>query len=102
MDAYAAIKLLTDPMRSASIALIVNRAPMESMAEEAQQRLARACRRFLGLPLRSVGHLPEDGAVPQLAARGGLLLLAMPACPASLHLRRVVRALRNQENANKH
>ena len=66
MDAYAAIKLLTDPARSASIALLVNRSPQESMAEEAQQRLAQACRRFLGLPLRSVGHVPEDGSVPHL------------------------------------
>ena len=102
MDAYAAIKLLTDPMRSASIALVVNRAPQESLANEARQRLALACRRFLGLPLRSVGYVPEDGAVPCCAARGEPFVLAMPACPASLHLRRVVRALRNQENANKH
>ncbi len=101
MDAYSAIKLLTDPARSASIALVVNRSPGESTAGEAQQRLARACRRFLGLPLRSVGHVPEDGAVPKSAARGEPVVLAAPACPASRHLRRMVRALGNQENANK-
>ena len=99
MDAYAAIKLLTDPARPASIALVVNRAPREAMADEAQQRLAQACRRFLGLPLRSVGHVPEDGAVPQCAARGEPFVLAMPACPASLHLRQVARALGNQASA---
>ena len=65
------------------------------MADEAQQRLAQACRRFLGLPLRSVGHVPEDGAVPQCAARGESFVLAMPACPASLHLRQVARAMGN-------
>ena len=93
MDAYASIKLLNDPTRSASIALLVNRSPQESMADEAQQRLAQACRRFLGLPLRSVGHVPEDGGVPQCAARGEPFVLAMPACPASLHLRQVARAM---------
>ncbi len=105
MDAYASIKLLTDPdpeyrvPRSASIALIVNRAPQESMAEEAQQRLALACRRFLGLHLRSVGSMPEDGAVPQSAARGEPFVLAMPACPASLSMRQVARALGNSVTA---
>ena len=68
-------------------------------ADEAQQRLAQACRRFLGLPLRSVGPVPEDGAVPQCAARGQPFVLAMPACPASLHLRQVVRALGNNASA---
>jgi flagellar biosynthesis protein FlhG len=99
MDAYAAIKLLTDPTRSVSIALIVNRAPRQSLADEAQQRLAQACRRFLGLPLRGVGYLPEDRDVPQCAARGEPFVLALPACPASLHLRQVTRALGNQQSA---
>ena len=84
LGAYASIKLMNDPARSASIALVVNRSPRETMAGDAQQRLARVCRRFLGLPLRSVGSLPEDGAVPQCAARGESFVLAMPACPASL------------------
>lgn len=101
MDAYASIKLLTDPTRSVSIALVVNHSRNESTADEAQQRLAQACRRFLGLPLRSVGHVPEDGAVPQCAARGAPFVLAMPACPASLHVRQVARALGNHEPARR-
>ena len=96
MDAYAAIKLLTDPTRSASIALVVNRAPTAALADEAQQRLAQACRRFLGLPLCNVGHVPEDAAVPQCAGRGEPFVLAMPACPASRQLGQVVRTLGNQ------
>ena len=96
MDAYAAIKLLSDPARSASIALVVNRSPAESLAEEAQQRLAQACRRFLGLPLRSVGQVPEDGAVPPCAARGepvsaGNASMSRRACS----LRQVARAVGN-------
>ena len=101
MDTYAAIKLLTDPTHSASIALVVNHAPTESLADEAQQRLAQACRRFLGLPLRNVGYVPEDGAVPQCTARGEPFVLAMPACPASLQLRQVVRALGNQTSVRR-
>ncbi len=93
MNTYASIKLLSDRTRPASVALVVNRAPGESMAGETQQRLAQACRRFLGLPLRSVGHIPEDGAVPQSAARGEPFVLALPACPAGLQLRQVARAV---------
>ena len=96
MDAYAAIKLLTDQARPVSMALIVNRSPAESTADEVQRRLARACRRFLGMPLRSVGRVPEDGAVPACAARGESLMLAMPASAAGLHLRRMARAVGNQ------
>ncbi len=58
MNAYASIKLLNDPTRSASIALLLNRSPSAMAADEAQRRLVHACRRFLGLPLRSIG----DGA----------------------------------------
>ena len=101
MNAYAAIKLLSDPTRAASIALVVNRAPRPAEAVEAQRRLAQACRRFLGLPLRGLGHLPEDGAAPQSAARGEPCLLAMPACPASLCLRQLVRAMGNEASAER-
>jgi flagellar biosynthesis protein FlhG len=99
LGAYASIKLLSDPARSASIALVVNRSPRESAASDAQQRLARVCRRFLGLPLRSVGSLPEDSAVPQCVARGESFVLAMPACPASLRLRQMARAVGNHASA---
>jgi flagellar biosynthesis protein FlhG len=99
MEAYAAIKLLTDPLRSASIALIVNRAPNESAADEAQLRLAKACRRFLGLPLRNVGYLPEDSAIQQCTARGEPFVLAMSDCTASRQLRQIARALTNQTSS---
>jgi MinD-like ATPase involved in chromosome partitioning or flagellar assembly len=95
MAAYASIKLLNDPARSASIALLLNRSPGESAAAEAQQRLVHACRRFLGLPLRSVGSVPEDVRVTQSAARGEPFVLAAPACAASLALRQAARALMN-------
>jgi flagellar biosynthesis protein FlhG len=99
MNAYASIKLLTDPSRAASIALVVNGSARKSMAEDAEQRLAHACRRFLGMTLRGVGHIPEDSAVPQSAARGAPYVLAAPVAPASLQLRHVARALSNHNTA---
>ena len=52
-------------------------------ADEGQQRLAAACRRFLGLPLRSVGTVPEDANVSECTARGEPFVLTLvPACAA--------------------
>lgn len=101
MNAYASMKLLNDPARPASIALLLNRSPGDPQAgapaaDEAQRRLAHACRRFLGVPLRSVGAVPEDSRVPQCAARGEAFVLAAPACAASLVLRQAARALANR------
>jgi flagellar biosynthesis protein FlhG len=94
MNAYASVKLLADSAEPPSLALVVNRAPGDLAAEEAQQRLAMACRRFLGLPVRSVGIVPEDAAVPRCAARGESFVLAVPSSAASLRLRQVARAMR--------
>jgi len=96
MNAYASIKLLNDPNRSASIALLMNRALGAAATDGAQRRLVDACRRFLGLPLRSVGTVPEDTNVSQCASRGETFVLAAPACAASQALRQAARALVNQ------
>jgi flagellar biosynthesis protein FlhG len=101
MNAYASIKLLNDPARSASIALLVNWSRSEMAADEARRRLAHACRRFLGLPLRSVGVVPEDANVNQYAARGEPFVLAAPACAASTALRHAARAMINHATPRK-
>ena len=98
MDAYAAIKLLSDAGRLNSIALLVNRAPGEAAAQEARERLAHACRRFLGLPLASAGYLAEDGAVAGCTTRGVPWVLAMPASRTSQRLRQIARAMENGES----
>jgi flagellar biosynthesis protein FlhG len=101
MNAYASIKLLNDPSRSASIALVLNRSHDDSAADEAQRRLAHACRRFLGLPLRCVGTVPEDANITQCAARGESFVLAAPACAASISLRHAARSLINHATPRK-
>ncbi len=101
MNVYASIKLLHDPARPASIALLLNRSPSRMAAGDAQRRLARACRRFLGLPLRSIGALPEDNNVPRCAAHGDAFALVAPASAASLVLRQSARAIINRAAAQK-
>jgi flagellar biosynthesis protein FlhG len=101
MNAYASIKLLNDPARSASIALLLNRSRSEPAANEAQRRLAHACRRFLGLPLRSIGAVPDDANANQCAARGEPFVLAAPASAASIALRHAARALMTHTSPRK-
>ena len=96
MNAYTSIKLLHEPGRSASIALLLNRSAGTATADEAQRRLAQACRRFLGVSLRSLAAVPEDINVPQCAGRGESFVLAAPACAASLGLRQAARAVANR------
>ena len=60
MNAYASIKQFHNPARSVSLALLINRSSGDTSAHEAQRRLTDVCRRFLGLPLRSIGTVPAD------------------------------------------
>ncbi len=101
MNAYASIKLLNDPARSASIALVLNRSRSDAAADEAQRRLAHACRRFLGLPLRSVGTVPEDANVCECTACGVPFVLAVPACAASVAVKQAARAIINPTSPRK-
>ena len=101
MNAYASIKLLNDPVRSASIVLLLNRSRSDSAADEAERRLAHACRRFLGVPLGSLGAVPEDTNTTQCAARGEPFVLSAPACAASVALRHAARAMINQATPRK-
>ena len=101
MNAYASIKLLNDPARSASIALLLNRSRSDTAADEAERRLAHACRRFLGVPLGSLGAVPEDANATQCAVRGEPFVLAAPACAASVALRHAARAMINHAASRK-
>ena len=96
MDAYAAIKLLTDPARPVSMALVVNRSPREALADEAQRRLARPAGVSWACLCAAWATCRRTAACRHVRRAASRFLLAMPACPASLHLRQVARALGNQ------
>lgn len=74
MDAYASIKILAAGDDLMPLHLAVNRAD-DTTAREAHARLARACRRFLGLDPQLAGHVP-DGPHPAAAKTRDLTHLA--------------------------
>lgn len=88
MDTYAAIKTLTAEDLLVPVHLVVNQAPTEEAAEEAHDRLARTCLRFLAVPVTRAGHVAAD---PQAAAAGGtrVLVAASPDGPAARQMRQL-------------
>jgi flagellar biosynthesis protein FlhG len=62
MDAYAAIKVLTDGDPQLPICSLVNFAPQQ-VAMDVHRRLARVCQRFLGVDLSALGHLSASSQV---------------------------------------
>ncbi len=66
---YASIKAAAGCDRSGPIHSLVNMAPTAEIARNVHGRLARACRRLLGIDLHSAGHVVVD---PTAAAAGTL------------------------------
>lgn len=93
LDGYAAIKTLAVRRSSLSVYTLVNQAGNSRTAAEAHQRLARACRRFLGMQLCALGFIPADPQVPLASGCRQPLLLEFPQGPAARHIERVAQAL---------
>jgi flagellar biosynthesis protein FlhG len=62
MDAYATIKEATCGDALAHVRVLVNQCSDSALAEDAERRLATACRRFLGLQIARGPRLPQDVA----------------------------------------
>lgn len=69
VESYAAIKVLLAGEGNAPIHTLVNFAEPHE-ADEVHERIASACRRFLGLPIASLGSLPASEELVHAAARG--------------------------------
>jgi flagellar biosynthesis protein FlhG len=93
MDAYAAVKLLAHGERRLAIGAVVNLTPDGTVAQDVQERLRRACRRFLGLTLRDAGWIPWDPRVGALAASRTLLVSAAPHWPAAVKIRDLAKMI---------
>jgi flagellar biosynthesis protein FlhG len=100
-NAYAAIKLLAPRGRNTPIHAVVNLAPSASTAAEIGRRLARACRRFLGLAVDDGCHLPLDPAVAAAGKAHTPFVLAHAGQPASEQLERLASRLTAGADKNK-
>lgn len=89
MAAYSSIKAQATEEVSPPIAVLVTMAPTPSVAEDVYTRLARACRRFLGVSLRSAGHLTPDAEVLLATGMNELYCVANPNGAAARQLERL-------------
>jgi flagellar biosynthesis protein FlhG len=59
MDAYAAIKALARHDAGPPLHIMVNQTSESQAALDVQDRIAEACRRFLGVAIQQAGHVPS-------------------------------------------
>ncbi len=83
MNAYAMVKGLARTSGLPTIGTVVNMAPAESVADDIHNRLATACRRFLGVASQPAGYVPYASQIEQMGGRGGPFVLAAPGGLAS-------------------
>lgn len=92
MDAYAAIKVLTDGDPQLPIGSLINLAP-DSMAADVHDRLARVCQRFLGVQLAAWGHLPASAQVLSAVRAHRSFVLESPDGEATRQMAQLVERL---------
>ena len=78
MDCYATIKVLLAGEASISPLTVVNRAPDAERASDVQQRIAAACRRFLGVRAIAAGFVPDEPLLGDAAGQHVPLVLSSP------------------------
>ncbi|HEV7222042.1 MAG TPA: hypothetical protein VGN42_05025, partial [Pirellulales bacterium] len=100
-NAYAAVKLLAPPGREPQIQAVVNLAPSAESAAEIGRRLARACRRFLGLVVDDGCYLPLDPAVALAGKAQTPFVLAHAGLPASEQLEQLASRVTADTRQNK-
>jgi flagellar biosynthesis protein FlhG len=99
MDSYALMKtLLSHRMRRPPVNLIVNQAADEASAADVHRRIDQSCRRFLGLSVTYVGHVPH---AENMASRSGRLEATAGASPLASSLAAIAEELfrHNQQPA---
>ncbi len=96
MDAYAAVKLLAHGDRRLPIRVVVNLASDRAVADGVQERLRRACRRFLGVTLGDAGWIPWDPQIGVRAESQELLVSAAPHSPAAARIRGLAKMFSRQ------
>jgi flagellar biosynthesis protein FlhG len=93
MDAYAAVKAHFEASEPVRVASLVNQSTDSLAAQDAHVRLQRACRRFLGIDLRTLGSISNDAAVRAAATVLRPVLVQAPSCAAAQELMRIAERL---------
>jgi len=82
-DSYAVIKVLATQRDVKDFLVIVNQATSASEAKQTFDRLAAACKNFLGIELRNLGFIHQDRTVVESVRRQTPLMKYAPNSPAA-------------------
>jgi len=93
MECYATIKVLLAGTASIAVRTLINRAPTVERATEVQQRIASACRRFLGVAATAAGYVPEEPLAARAAETATPFVLSAPHCEGARAMERLAAAL---------
>ncbi|MFO0729312.1 MAG: P-loop NTPase [Myxococcota bacterium] len=92
-DAYACLKVLAKDLGKDRIFLVPNNVRSQDEARAVVAQLDKLARRFLGVELIPLPHIPHDPMVPVAAAEGVPLAISRPDSPACRAVKRVAREL---------
>jgi len=92
-DSYALIKVLFTQHQIKNFQIIVNIAENNEEAHLSFDRLAQACERFLGLPIRLLGIIHKDPMVTESVRQQVPLFKFAPSCQAINDIRYIAQKL---------
>lgn len=92
-DGYATIKVLNTQHGINDFLLLVNQVSSAKEAQQTHERLAAACKNFLGVELRNLGHIRQDSNVLESVRRQTPFMKFAPDCNAAKDIRSIARKL---------
>jgi flagellar biosynthesis protein FlhG len=98
-NAYAAVKTLAAGDSLLPLMTLVNMAPHAATAEKIHNRVALACRRFLGVPCRAAGHIDKVSQLNGMRRQSEPFVLTAPRCAAARQIKQLARLVIGQGGA---
>lgn len=94
-DSYALIKVLNKRFGLTEFRVVVNEVAQAKEAQGAYDKLAGACRHFLGIELKYLGSVRMDKKIPEAVCRQQPLMTYAPGSPAAQDIQAIAQRLQN-------
>jgi flagellar biosynthesis protein FlhG len=99
-DGYAVIKVLATEHGVRDFLVVVNQVESKAEAERTFTRLSEACKTFLGIEIRNLGHIRDDRNVSEAVRRQKALLKIAPSSPAAQDIVKLGRIFQRYRTDN--
>ena len=95
-DGYGIIKVLKTEHDYNAIGIVANGVESEIAGEALFSRINGACNKFLGMDLRYVGYIQEDGSMKDAAKKYMPVTQAFPSSKVATHFRTLAKTISSQ------